>query len=111
MKTHNLEQLGVCRQGASFRLQKLQREQQEATHLERRFLKVLHWMHCPKCGHELITERFDSAEIDICPSCRGVWLDLQQIQGIVSTDHGSLRSFLRLLVALNTPKQSNEGQL
>jgi Zn-finger nucleic acid-binding protein len=108
MKTHSLEYSDVSQPGTSFRLQNLQREQQQATHLERRFLKVLHWMHCPKCGHELSTEQFDSVEINICPSCRGIWLDLQQIQHIVSTDHGFLRSFLRLLAALKPPNQSND---
>jgi hypothetical protein len=85
------------------------RKQQAPTHLERRFLKVLHWMHCPKCGYELTAERFDSVEIDICPNCRGIWLDLEQIRAITSSDHGPLRSFLRLLGPLKAPTKSNEG--
>jgi Zn-finger nucleic acid-binding protein len=30
---------------------------------------------CPTCGDGLEPQALDDAEIDVCPSCRGLWLD------------------------------------
>lgn len=107
MKTFILERQEPQQHRASFRLQRLQHEQQQATHLERRFLKVLHWMHCPKCGHELAAEREGPVEIDVCPSCRGIWLDAKDLKAIVTADSSCLLSLLRYLRGPDTTKESN----
>lgn len=58
------------------RLKKLRDEhQQKIAQQEREKLKKLHYMHCPKCGHELTTTSFEGVEIDPCVDCGGVWLD------------------------------------
>jgi hypothetical protein len=63
------------------RMARLEKEQQAQTQAEKLHLKELHWMHCPKCGQELATETCDSVEIDVCPSCKGVWLDARILRG------------------------------
>ena len=30
-------------------------------------------MHCPKCGTELVVEKYGKVEIDVCPVCKGLW--------------------------------------
>jgi len=52
------------------RMARLEKEQQAQTQTEKLRLKELHWMHCPKCGQELASEKCDSVEIDVCPSCK-----------------------------------------
>ena len=42
-------------------------------------------LNCPNCSSELrITHRYD-AELDYCPTCKGVWLDRGEIDKISNT--------------------------
>jgi len=79
------------------RLQKLEVEQQAAAETEKRQRKELHWLHCPKCGQKLTTENYGNVEIDVCPSCRGLWLDANELEIIVASENGFLRSWLKVL--------------
>ncbi len=97
MKPNTIEDQHVWEQEMNLRLQKLQAEQQAATQMEKRRLKELHWMHCPKCGQKLTPEHKGAVEIDLCPSCRGVWLDANELEVIVSSESGLLKSCLKIL--------------
>ncbi len=79
------------------RMASLEKEQQAQTHAEKLRLKELHWMHCPKCGQKLTTEICDSVEIDVCPSCKGVWLDAGELGAIVESKGSFFHSCLRVL--------------
>ena len=79
------------------RLARLEEEQQAQSRAEKARLKEEHWMHCPKCGQELATERCDSVEIDVCPSCKGVWLDAGELGTIVGKTGSFFHSCLRVL--------------
>lgn len=88
-------EVGTWERPATFRVQKLQREREEATPTEKRFLKALHWMRCPKCGHALTTERHGFVAVEFCPECHGVWLDTTALEAILAPDGDFLRSCLR----------------
>ena len=32
-------------------------------------------MKCPRCGGRLMEKKYHNVNIDVCESCRGVWLD------------------------------------
>ena len=58
--------------------------QQEMDASEKKKLKDLHWMHCPKCGMQLHTIIINKVEVDKCFSCNGIFLDdgeLEKISG------------------------------
>lgn len=55
---------------------------------ERRKLKDLHWMCCPKCGMELVETEFRGLKIDQCSSCNGVWLDAGELDMIAVEEGG-----------------------
>jgi len=97
MKPSQCEDLHLREHEMNVRMQKLRRKQAEATQTEKRFLKRLHWIRCPKCGMELTCERHGPVEIDLCPSCRGIWLDCTELETIVAAESGFLRSCLRTL--------------
>jgi len=80
------------------RREKLAVEQQATSESEKLRLKELHWMHCPKCGHELVTEQHGAVEVDLCPSCRGVWLDVNELETIVASESGFLNACVNILV-------------
>jgi uncharacterized protein len=47
---------------------------------ERARTKALHFMKCPKCGHDLKAETLDAIEIDRCTFCEGFFLDAGEIE-------------------------------
>jgi hypothetical protein len=51
---------------------------------EKKKLKDLHWMHCPKCGMEMKTIEINEVEIDKCFACGGLYFDdgeLEKVSG------------------------------
>ena len=97
MKPSQSEDQYVGKHETNFRMQKLHEKQQEATLTENRFLKALHWMRCPKCGHELKTEYHGPVGIDVCRSCGGAWLDSLVLEAVLAAENDLLRSCLRNL--------------
>jgi len=99
MKRSKTEDEYIWVQELQKRMARLEKEQQAESEAEKRRLKEAHWMHCPKCGQELATETCGSVEIDVCPSCKGVWLDMGELGTIVeSAAQGSFfHSCLRIL--------------
>jgi uncharacterized protein len=81
------------------RMARLAKEQQAKSEAEKSRLKEAHWMHCPKCGQKLAPEKCGEVEIDVCPSCKGVWLDMGELGTIVeSAGSGSFfHTCLRIL--------------
>ena len=99
MKPTKSEEQHIWVHELGHRLQRLAADQQASAETEKRRLKDLHWMHCPKCGQELATEHHGAVEIDLCPSCRGLWLDPNELEAIVASESksGLLRSCLTIL--------------
>jgi len=87
------------------RMTRREKEQQAESETERHRLKEAHWMHCPKCGQTLSTEQCGAVEIDVCPSCKGVWLDVGELGTIVeSAGQGSFfHTCLRILRGRQPP--------
>ena len=49
---------------------------------EKKRLKELHFMKCPKCGIERIEIDYKSTKIDKCSGCEGVWLDAGELEAL-----------------------------
>ncbi len=63
---------------------------------EKKKLKELHRMRCPKCGMSLIEIDYKHIKIDKCSHCGGLWLDAGELEEIVDDDEGRFTGFLRL---------------
>jgi uncharacterized protein len=85
MKSNRVEDEYVWVQEMQQRMTRLAREQQAQAEAEKQRLKEAHWMHCPKCGQQLAAEICGGVEIDVCPSCKGVWLDQGELGSIVES--------------------------
>lgn len=87
-------------QNRTAHLERPEKEQQGDSEAEKRRLEEAHWMPCPKCGQTLSAEKCGSVEMDVCLSCKGVWLDMGDLGAIVETAgegsvfHSSLRALL-----------------
>lgn len=42
-------------------------------------------MNCPRCDHSVLDERErNGVVVDVCPSCRGVWLDRGELEKMLA---------------------------
>lgn len=57
---------------------------------EKRRLKELHFMRCPKCGMELQEVDYKGIKIDKCFSCEGLWLDAGELESVSKLEKSSL---------------------
>ena len=86
VKPSKVEEEHIWAHEMKLRLERLEREQKAKSEAEKQRLKELHWMRCPKCGQELATESYGAIEVDVCPSCKGVWLDATELEQIVDNE-------------------------
>lgn len=65
------------------RKKKLEEEKQKRlAEGEKRTLKDLHYMKCPKCGMDLIEIDYKGVKVDKCSACDGVWLDAGELEAV-----------------------------
>jgi uncharacterized protein with PIN domain len=57
---------------------------------DKKKLKALHHMRCPKCGMELIEIDYKAIKIDKCSECEGVWLDAGEMEQVAKMDKTGL---------------------
>lgn len=65
---------------------------------ERRKLKELHWLHCPKCGQKMEVSHLEVVEVEVCPACGGIYLDAGELDKVLdSSKRGPVTEALRAL--------------
>jgi uncharacterized protein with PIN domain len=57
---------------------------------EKRSLRDLHFMRCPKCGMELKEIDYKGVKVDKCFSCDGAWFDAGEIDALMQLDKSTL---------------------
>ncbi len=82
--------------------ERLARRKKEADakrhHEEKEARRKLHHMHCPKCGHDLVEERYHGVMVDRCHTCHGVWFDKGEAESLLDKEPSALQSFFGDLV-------------
>ncbi len=63
---------------------------------EKKKRKDLHYMCCPKCGMNLIAMDYKGIEIDECSSCKGIWLDANELGDIIKMEKNTLNRLLKI---------------
>lgn len=56
--------------------------------------KALHYMKCPKCGHDLVTKRLHYVDVDQCSSCGVLVLEAHDIDRFVTEEKSVLKTFI-----------------
>ena len=77
------------------------RERERAAHeaaAEREKLKALHFMRCPKCGHEMREEDLMGVLIDRCTFCEGVYFDAGELDRLAMSKAEERKGFLQRLI-------------
>jgi len=60
--------------------------QKHIAETERKRLKELHHMKCPKCGMDLFEVDYKGVKIDECAECEGIWLDAKELDSILGME-------------------------
>ncbi len=74
------------------------REQETAE--QRRKLRELHSMKCPKCGHDLKAEDLEGIEVDRCTFCEGIFMDAGELEDLFLKKQKQRQSVLRKLLRI-----------
>ncbi len=75
---------------------KAQRAKLDAERLERE--RAAHKRKCPNCGADLREQDHHGLKIDVCPECRGVWLDQGELELLEKYNEGGVSSFVNRLI-------------
>ena len=67
---------------------------------ERARLRGLHFMKCPKCGHDLKAQDFSGIEIDRCSFCEGVFFDPGELDAVFSKRFEERKAIWRRLLGI-----------
>jgi hypothetical protein len=67
---------------------------------ETKRLKDLHFMKCPKCGHDMKEEKLENVSVDRCTHCEGIFFDAGELEQVFRQQAEQRRSFFRKLVKL-----------
>ena len=59
-----------------------------------------HVMVCPRCGSPLDEVKMQSVLVDVCPSCKGMWLDAGELE-IIRESRGGKSFFDSILGSRN----------
>jgi hypothetical protein len=57
---------------------------------EKKRLKELHWMCCPKCGLELQEVEYRGVMVDTCFGCGGTFFDRGEVEKVIEADERGL---------------------
>lgn len=74
---------------------------QEILEEQRKNIKGICYMKCPKCGGELNEVTFRGIKIDKCSACRGVWLDNGELEKLAGPEE---KSIVREIIELFKPR-------
>jgi hypothetical protein len=67
---------------------------------ERKRVRELHFMKCPKCGHDLKEELLDEVTIDRCSFCEGIYLDAGELDTLFLKKEKDQKGFFGRLLKL-----------
>jgi hypothetical protein len=68
----------------------------EAAEAERRRTLSVATGRCPRCGAALVPVPYRGVELDKCSRCQGVWLDVGELDQVVTDDTGLFGSLRRI---------------
>jgi hypothetical protein len=61
---------------------------------ERRNTELAHAWKCPKCRGTLYETIYHHVKVDVCPDCKGAWLDAGELEMITHVEESRVGMFL-----------------
>ena len=63
-------------------------------------LKQLHFMKCPKCGHDMAEESLEGVKVDRCSFGEGIYFDAGELEQVFLKREEDRKGFFRKLVRI-----------
>jgi uncharacterized protein len=63
-------------------------------------LRQLHYMHCPKCGHQMQEVSLEHIKIDKCTLCEGIYFDRGELEDLLQKKVEDNKNFFRKLLGI-----------
>lgn len=63
-------------------------------------LKKLHWMKCPRCGHDLVEKEMRGIKVDVCTLCEGIFFERGEVEDLLQKHAEERRGIIRSLLGL-----------
>ena len=82
MKPSEREEEYIARQEFAKKKKLEEERQKQLRNEEKKSLKELHFMKCPKCGMDLIEIDYREIKVDKCSACDGIWLDAGELEAV-----------------------------
>lgn len=60
--------------------------------------KSTHFMKCPKDGSDLQEQELASVKVDVCPTCKGMWLDAGELEIVGRVRNSAIGGFLKDII-------------
>lgn len=95
VKPSTPEEAFFARQELELRRSLAQARDEQLRADERQVLQERHWMRCPKCGMELLEIDHLGHKLDQCSACRGLWLDVGELESLTRAEEGGFLGHLR----------------
>jgi len=67
---------------------------------ERRKLRELHFLKCPKCGHDMKEKVVENVTVEQCTFCEGIYFDAGELEQALLRKADQNRSMLRKLLGV-----------
>jgi hypothetical protein len=64
-------------------------------------LKKLHWMCCPKCGHQMDEQDLKGILVDVCTLCEGIYFDRGELEDLLKKNAEEGLGFFRRLLGVD----------
>ena len=94
---NEVELLRQARREHDRKMDELAREQSAG---KEKALRELHWLKCPKCGHDMTVIDMDGVEVDRCTRCEGIFLDKGELMDVALKQLPERQSMLRRLIGI-----------
>lgn len=76
------------------KLAKMRKESAEKKAVaDREARQQLHHMKCPKCGADLVEERYHGIAVDRCTECKGIWFDAGEAESLLERELSTVQGF------------------
>jgi len=73
-------------------------EKETAAHREQ--LRALHYLKCPKCGHDMVEQDYSGVTVERCSFCEGLFFDAHELEDLMLKRQEERRSLVRRLLGL-----------
>ncbi|RPI20444.1 MAG: hypothetical protein EHM61_27020 [Acidobacteria bacterium] len=63
-------------------------------------LKRLHWLKCPRCGHEMTENDLSGVTVDVCTLCAGIFFERGELELLLQKRAEERKGIFRRLIGL-----------